>query len=327
MRRRFPFLLTVMTPLCFSLVAMQAHAQSPSSSAGARAVSDPVISATFTDAKGAKTIVQAITYHKNVGGQSYYVNVDSHHEFDWPYIPIDTGNFIIKLPLAAIRTLSVAEEEPGKWDKHYRVTALLADGQSRFSGEMTVVTAGGGDSNRLGGFPDSDSLVGKTDFGSFSINFVDIHSVDFASQQTPAAPTKSAIPTTGVGGTLLLADGSTLEMKNIFPVANQYNENDVPQGEVPVAQFQLSSEGGFKTKISPATLKSIRFLPKSSGEQTPDAPEIDVESTSGQQLRGVIGDQQANAFGLGGTALLGGNEYEIIVPFTTKAKQLIIHNN
>lgn len=287
------------------------------------------INATITDAKSGKTEVQAITYHKTASGQSFYRNVESSHEFDWPYIPINTSNFIVKLPLAAIRTLTVEPEsrENRVGDQRYRVTALMENGQTSFSGNMIVVTAASEtSSNSLGGFGNDDSLVGKTDFGSFRINFENIRVVDFTSHQKPsAAAVKTATPT-GHAGSLLLDDGSRLEMKNIFPVANEYNANSVPQGEVRVMQIRLASAGGSETTIMLATLAVIRFLSNNPGYRNPPGtlPELEVESIRGQQLRGVVGRKSADAFGLGGTALFGDDEYEIIVPFTTKAKQLTI---
>lgn len=299
--------------------------------AGAYAQPASSVSATVTDAKGNKTIVQDVRYQKKAWGQSYYINIESQHKFVWPYVPIDTGNFIVKLPLDAIHTFTVA---PGSrsgplGDQTYRLTALTAGGQTSFYGGMTVVTAGSrSDPNRLGGFADDDLFLGTTDFGTFTIPVANVRSIVFNPSPTPSAKTnKSRVPNSRIRGSLLLADGSGLQLSNIFPVANTYNQNDVAQGEEPVAEFDLYREGGSDTKIRPSSLKAIRFLSSCPGNTNlGNQRVIEVESMSGQKLCGSTTKSMTSAFGIAGIAQFADAGYEIIVPFTATAKELdILH--
>ena len=299
--------------------------------AGAYAQPASGVNATVTDSKGNKTIVQGVRYQKKAWGQSYYINVESQHKFVWPYVPIDTGDFIVKLPLDAIRTFTVTRgtRSGPLGDQTYRITALTAGGQTSFSGEMTVITAGSrSDPNRLGGFEDDDVFLGTTDFGTFTISVANVRSIVFIPSPTPSAKTnKSRTPTTRIRGSLLLADGSRLQLSNIFPVTNTYNHNDVAQGEEPVAEFDLYRDGGSDTKIRPSSLKAIRFLSSCPGNTNlGNQRVIEVESVSGQKLCGNTTKAMTSAFGIDGIAQFADAEFEIIVPFSATAKELdILH--
>jgi len=266
------------------------------------------------DKIGSKTAVTGLLLRKvdKCGEGMYYLGVPRETTLDLQYLPLNTGDYILKVPFSLIQQFSVTTK-PGKYEGvvTYEFTVTLTNktilrGRDYYSGKIWNDLEQIAQWNAL---KESDVFIGKTELGSFRIPVTEVREITFSEPNHPVAVNH---PASSTKATLRLADKTEIALHSVSFVINEKNENGCRVREKSVNMFKFKTEGGLEYELSLDKISAFTF---SAG-----APTFAFTLTSKQGQKYV--GHSLDAIGIAATTEIGGVTLEVIVPFTTQAVEI-----
>ena len=284
--KTFGFLVSTFLGLCFSGQAI-------------------AVDTAVTDAKGIKTQVANFKshYHVNCKGIFYYMSVATEKDFYWDFLPIDTGDYIIRIPFSIITKIKVEEQTDPKntWRKYYIYSLFLSD-DTEVKGIPNRVT----------------EFTGSAELGKFTILTKGVAEIIFKHEPrlnfnaTPKG-THSAI--------LVFSDNSQLQLRGASFISETKNKNGCYLREGYPTHMQFAT-GASEYTISWEKISEIVYIQSEKTSSDSSKAEFKLVTKSESEYVGSAN----NLIGIEGIIKIGNYNLRIIVPFTSKAKKLKLLN-
>lgn len=254
----------------------------------------------ITDAKGIETNVEAFKSHRqeNCGGVRYYLGVPTETDFFWDFIPIDTGEYIVRIPFSIIRQIEVEEktDPENRFIKSYVYTVNLAD-NSILKGTVAKIK----------------EFTGDSDLGKFKISIGGVRSIIF---QHVHRTSFNASKKGNHSANLVLFEKSTMILDGATFVEENKNKNGCYTGEG-YPSFIKFQTGESEYEISWDKIAEIVFV--KTDEKYSYRKFFKLVTRKGSEYTGSA----SNIIGIEGVAKLGGYSLRVTVPLDSNSIKLV----
>ena len=262
------------------------------------------VDAVVMDKIGSKTAITGLLLHKTdkCGGMFYYSSTPTETALDLQYLPLDTGDYIVKVPFSLIQQLSVAQKQKEEGTLAAYVFTVTLTNKTILRGNVHE-----GYSRVWNALEESDVFIGESELGSFRLPVPDVRGITFSE---PNHPVEVNHPAGSTKAMLRLADKTEIALHSVSFVINEKNRNGCYVGDKLVSMFKFKTEGGSEYELSLDKISAFTF---SAG-----APTFTLSSKQGQKYVGHSSD----ADGIAATTEIGGVTLEVIVLFNTRASEI-----